>query len=358
MRRATRGFTLVELLTVIAIVSVLAALLLPAIQSSREAARRIQCQNSVRQLSVAALHHHDAHEIFPTGGWGWYWMGDPDRGVGRDQPGGWIYNILPFMELPALHALPADGDRDAITPKQREGALRMSVTQMPLLMCPSRRDLPLQVKPSTYFGNNVAQGPAGALVSRSDYAINSGDRNWNETSNFPGDTPGSTAADYAMGETFAWTWTPHGDVQTASGIAAHDRLLTGVSFQRSEIGLRELSDGASQTYLIGEKYLDPADYETGVDRSDNETWATGWNNDNFRCAFDPPALNREALPSRSCQTMIYGSSHPAGWIMAWCDGHVELLSFELDVQTHRASAHRSDDGRPIGLPPTCPSGGI
>lgn len=96
-----RAFTLVELLVVIAIIGLLVTLLLPAVQSAREAARRSQCQNNLKQLGLAAMNLESAHGHFPSGGWDW------DRAptfeadnplVGEKQQAGWGFQLLPFLE--------------------------------------------------------------------------------------------------------------------------------------------------------------------------------------------------------------------------------------------------------------------
>ncbi|NQT38164.1 MAG: DUF1559 domain-containing protein, partial [Planctomycetes bacterium] len=130
-----RGFTLVELLVVIAIIGILIGLLLPAVQSVREAARRIQCANHLKQMGLGALNHEEAHGFFPSCGWGWAWIGDPDRGFGETQPGGWIYNLLPFVEQDALHNLGA-GKSDS---EKRAFAGEVANTPIAMFNCPSRR---------------------------------------------------------------------------------------------------------------------------------------------------------------------------------------------------------------------------
>ncbi len=86
-----RGLTLIEVLVTISIIGLLMAILLPAIQAARESGRRTQCQCNVRQVGMAILAHESAQGRFPTGGWGGQWVGQPGRGTGRNQPGGWIY---------------------------------------------------------------------------------------------------------------------------------------------------------------------------------------------------------------------------------------------------------------------------
>lgn len=327
-----RGFTLVELLVVIAIIGILVALLLPAIQAAREAARRQQCSNQLKQLALAALNHHETAGHFPTGGWGWDWVGDPDRGTGQDQPGGWVFNLMPFTEEGTSYATASDGSPESLTQPQLKAMREIVVKPLPLIMCPSRRaggGTNVFPKPDdgTMIARNSSPNPPSANVAgRSDYAINCGSQGNCELSGGPGN--------YTIVPN--WKWETTGTLgKRRPGSSGEDQ--NGVSFQRSEVAINHITDGTSKTYLIGEKYMNPVNYDTGFDQGDNETWCTGYNNDNFRCTAGVPYQDR-AGAEYACS---FGSVHPAGLHMSWCDGHVETVSYDIDPNVHKAAGSRN-----------------
>ena len=160
------AFTLVELLVVIAIIGILIGLLLPAINAAREAGRRTQCLNQVKQMGLACMTHESTNGFLPTDGWSYYWSGDPDRGYTRAQPGGWIYNILPFMEYKSVHDLGAGLSLAA----KRPLLAQIAATVIPTIICPSRR--PAKLYPNANGATCNADTPPQA--AHTDYASNAG----------------------------------------------------------------------------------------------------------------------------------------------------------------------------------------
>ena len=139
-----------------------------------------------------------------------------------------------------------------------------------------------------YAYNSSPSTTKPAPAARGDYAINAGDPRTSDVLVPEGGGPSSLAKGI---DGFLWcTVGTTGKIRTtASGEPdpCSDEM-NGVSFQRSEIKTSHIVDGLSHTYLVGERYIDPLQYETGVDLSDNETWCTGYDNDNFRSTHDPP----------------------------------------------------------------------
>ena len=349
-RGRLRGFTLVELLVVIAIIGILVALLLPAIQAAREAARRSQCKNNLKQMSLGCLNHLDVMKYFPTGGWGWYWVGDPDRGYGKRQPGGWIFNTLPFIEEQALHDVGKDGSMDRpLTPALV--AVRDNIIAKPLIIvaCPSRRiarDYPC----SFGVGTNLYNAATPLTAGKSDYAANSGtvwvETVWNASpaaNEFPPDYPSEATFDEAGNK---W-WL---DKYLARERTTGRREINGVMYQRSQVSVRHITDGTSKTYLCGEKAMQTGDYETGTSGGDNETWCTGFNNDNFRKTGGGgnPANISALTPEQDAPVLsdehnhAFGSPHAGGMNMAYCDGSIHTISYDIDWQVHRDMGDRGE----------------
>lgn len=354
--RRLRAFTLVELLVVITIIGILIGLLLPAVQAAREAGRRSQCANNLKQIALAALEHESALGHLPSGGWGGVWVGDPERGTGDKQCGGFFYSCLPYMEQQPLHdmiltlspvpAWTSDGRRD----KLRE----MIRTPVGTLHCPTRRRA-LNYPIPTAGGNllstlaNASMPPTTDGWARTDYAANAGSYliSWDPglyASN-PTDAPAPPGL-------------PTGFVDRAK--------ITGTSFQGSMVSMAMIRDGASNTYLVGEKAMDVDHYTDGLDPGDIYPALSGADKDTHRWTAHYPSHDRTNYPLDSIrvdpnypmyppladQTEMgtrkpnyyrhFGSSHSSICNMALCDGSVRSIAYTIDPAIHLYLGNRAD----------------
>jgi len=301
------GFTLIELLVVISIIGLLIGLLLPAVQAAREAARRLQCKNQLKQIGLAAQLHVDSHRHLPTGGWGNGWVGDPNHGFGQPQSGGWIFNILPFIEQANLRQL-----GEGLPPDPR----RLALTDMlgrPVgnFNCPSRRGAELfpYLAPEPLFNANRPESAA-----KSDYAINAGDMRIDS-----GRGPASRLSAHLQ----SYVWPPL-------------TTFTGVSFVRSRVRLADVTDGLTNTYLVGEKYVSMSD-PTGHG-GDDQTMLMGDDADVRRWGDGPPLPDSQRVNNR----WAFGSRHSAVCQFVMVDGSVHSISYGIDPQVHHWLSNRRD----------------
>ena len=318
-RTRRRSFTLVELLVVIAIIGILVALLLPAVQSSREAIRRLQCKNHVKQLGLAIHLHLDTYNSrYPSGGWGWLWIGEPERGTDKHQPGGWIYNVLDYLEEGNIRSLGEGLQGDART----AAFIERCAKPIEVLACPSRRAAtPYPAGYKHGYRTDGAKSFTIPLAGHTDYAINVGDPVSLDGFGGPEDLAQGDDPEYPG-------WTDPDFVATHTGLCA----------ERSEIMLKQVTDGTSHTYLIGEKYVDVLHYYTGKALGDDENMYTGYNDEHMRLTSRRPRQDRPGLNLN----YIFGSAHSAGFNVVMCDGSVHTISYSIDREAHRSLGNRED----------------
>jgi len=324
-----RGFTLVELLVVIAIIGVLVALLLPAVQAAREAARCANCINNLRNLGLAFHEHHDAMGFFPSGGWGSAWTGDPDMGYGKSQPGSWMYSVMPFIEQQAVHDLGKGSPGWPVGILKRQQLAKIMATPIEIYYCPSRRSPQAYAVHKTWTGQNFIH--SGGALARNDYVgcVGSGTVTLS----------GVMAPTYSNHHSYAgWPseFLPDGNPR-----------FDGVVFLRSEINIRQVADGTSNTYMVGEKAVRTEAYEgqgpaaEDDDYGDDEGYMVGHNGDCVRSSGYPAVQDPTGTSAGTGGPFEnWGSAHSGVFNMMFADGSSRSVSFGVDPVIHKGMGTR------------------
>jgi prepilin-type N-terminal cleavage/methylation domain-containing protein len=330
-----KGFTLVELLVVIAIIGILIALLLPAIQAAREAARRMECANHLKQMGLGAMTHESAQRCYPSNGWGLHWVGYAERGFGRRQPGSWMYSLLPFMEFKSVHDMTSGLSGAA----RKNAGKQMVATPLGVFNCPTRRQ-PILYPIGDWVPDqrNPWCGDKDKLdlqltdhVARSDYACNSG-------------------AGYIVPSTGHPFWTEWGPLDISQAQSHPDAwdsvaaIAKGVCYPGSQTALKDFKGGTSHVLLFAEKNLCPDLYFNSQDSGDNETMYMGDNADTARWTAYPDA-NTPSPPVRDRRGFsgwnLFGGAHPSSFNGVLCDGSVHAIAYDIDPQVFRVLGVRA-----------------
>jgi prepilin-type processing-associated H-X9-DG protein len=312
--RRRSAFSVIELLAVIAIIAVLIGLLLPAVQKVREAANRMTCLNHLKQLALAAQHHHDVKGKFPTG----LHMADHMPDGRQANATTWEVELFPYYEQENLHKKWDYGDyRNNM--KGEMNALTAQVTK--LLLCPSDPLLPYV----RYVMESIPEFPwAYGFYAVGSYGGNGGKRSY----------PASKS--------------------TRDGMFFHD----------SKIRLADVDDGPSNTLLFGERsHHDPAFDQsrtyTGIPIRGLGLWAFALR---YEYGFPlvhhvlstPVPINYQ-MPSSGLieqaddRVCAFGSDHPGGANFAFVDGSVHFLSDQTNLKTLQALSTRAG-GEGVDVP--------
>ena len=322
------GFTLVELLVVIAIIGVLVALLLPAVQAAREAARRTQCTNHLKQIGVAVHNYDSTHKAVPPA---YLW------GAGHAT---WLVLILPYIEEGALYE---QGDISRQYYGQPDEVIRQ---QIPIYYCPSRRSPP-QLSVSGDGRGGIPHRP-GALA---DYAMGAGDGSgvdrWWFTTPPGGNGIARTTHYYAVYPPSKHVFvTPSGNLFGSTP----NMTYTGWKHFRK---FKDVTDGLSNTFLAGEKYVHPEHWgEAAWGDSSFRNDDAGGVNVVFRQAgpgFPIVTSAQHDLIPASTALASFGGEHPGVCMFAMCDGSVRGISPEINSVT-LGYLSNIGDGEVVELP--------
>ena len=333
-----RGFTLIELLVVIAIIAILIALLLPAVQQAREAARRTQCRNNLKQFGLGLHNYHDNYNGFPIGGTGT---------SGTLPRSGWQVLILPYMDqAPLYNQLHFDGPR----PGAEYGGVQGSVTrivlpdgdeagekQVPYAMCPSDT-WPRQVPGSTNTSFKTT-----ANWAQSTYTGSIGSQ----------PTPSSSGACNPF-NVFAESFPGCSAGQTNYARSTNPRCVSGMfSYYGVFLGIRDVTDGTSNTVFVGEVRPDCHSHATYgwwfSNAMGNAHASTVAPINEFTTCDKSTQISNPACTAKTNYNYSWGfkSRHVGGVHFLLVDGSVRFVSENVDHITYQRLGGRAD-GQPIG----------
>ena len=281
--RSRRGFTLIELLVVIAIIAILISLLLPAVQQAREAARRTQCKNNLKQIALALHNYHDTYFTFPPGTIGFppgmdhtlYFSGNP-----IDSAYSWLVSLMPMIEQDNLYnAMRTDEFRfeDALVD--------------PVLL-------------------NLMQTPIAAFHCPSDIGAN-------VNANRP--MIGSDGNEYLIGKNnYAGN--------RANGSGNRDAVF----YYNFGVRIRDISDGTSNTFMVGEKKTQDDMFGGVWAGCSSSEFDQVDNGDGFTGLTQFKMNTGESSTWTPLPESAFGSVHPGGAQFAMCDGSVQFISENID----------------------------
>jgi len=334
------GFTLVELLVVIAIIGILVALLLPAIQAAREAARRSQCSNNLKQLGLAFQNYHTVNNRFPLG-----------SSQAKAGPGGkvdyggfasWHVFILPFVEEQSIHDqidfrnLPS-GPYGPMVSQVLIGGVKLEAVTVPYAKCPSDSSPAIAESedgPSAW--TNYA-GNRGTMVSSRHGSCLQFDGELRPLLNLE--------TDPVLG-TLANEWADCNSSKTCSGIMGNGGYGAKI---------REISDGTSKVFCVGEILpecrSDAVTPDTGEPRYYSDMWSYSRmpSNTLTNAPINTDTCAPNDRSASSCDRVDswqmsrgFKSRHPGGATFALCDGSVQFFNETMDLQAYQRLGDRAD----------------